>query len=450
MKHAWREPCITFQARWTIMTSFKISVLGGAMAVALLTQTAVAAPPLTRACQAPPLPAPAGNVVTVATEPALQAAVAAVTSNTTIVVQPGTYDLAAGGGTLFFNKPVANVTLRGATDRCDDVVLIGAGMTIRGTTPHGIWVGGPTGMLIANLTVRDVYFHPVMLDANYGTQSPRLYNLHLINAGEQFVKATPVGSNGPGVANGIVEYSIMEYVTWLDPGAPGGATYTNGVDVHAGSSWIIRYNLFRNIRAAPGRGLAGPAILMWNGSRDTIVESNLFLNTQRGIALGLNGARADDHVRGIVRNNVFYRSSSESGDVGISINNSADTKVLNNTVILSGTYPSAIEYRFSGTTGALIQYNLADAGVEQRDGASATVAGNVTNAQANWFVNIGAGDLHLAATAVEAINKATPLPDVTQDYDGTSRPVGLASDIGAHEFAGTGVPPAAPSNLRVQ
>jgi hypothetical protein len=419
--------------------------------VALLTHTALAAPPLTRACQAPALPAPTGNVITVASEPALQAAVAAVTSNATIVIQPGTYNLAAGGGTLYFNKSVANVTLRGATNGCDDVILVGAGMTNQGNTPYGIWVGGPTGMRIANLTIRDIYFHPIMLDPNFGTQSPHIYNVRLINAGEQFVKATPVGTNSPGVSNGIVEYSIMEYVTWLDPGAPGGATYTNGVDVHAGASWIIRYNLFRNIRAAPGQGLAGHAILMWNRSRDTIVEGNLFLNTQRGIALGLDGTRVDDHTGGIVRNNIFHRSSSQSGDIGISVNNSAGTKVLHNTVLLSGTYPSAIEYRFSGTTGALIQYNLADAGVQQRDGASGTVVGNVSNAQANWFVNALLGDLHLAATAVEAIDRATALADVTQDYDGDARPIGLAPDIGADEFVvSSAIPPSVPTNLSVQ
>ncbi len=43
--------------------------------------------------------------------------------------------------------------------------------------------------------------------------------------------------------------------------------YTNGVDVHTGDNWIIRHNLFRNIRAPQG-ALAGPAILMWNASTE--------------------------------------------------------------------------------------------------------------------------------------------------------------------------------------
>ena len=61
--------------------------------------------------------------------------------------------------------------------------------------------------------------------------------------------------------------------------------YTNGVDVHTGANWIIRHNLFRNI-VAPGTQLAGPAVLMWNGSRNSVVEGNT-----------LRELRARDRVR---------------------------------------------------------------------------------------------------------------------------------------------------------
>lgn len=88
-----------------------------------------------------------------------------------------------------------------------------------------------------------------------------------------------------------------------------------------------------------------------------------------------------------MRNNFFHRSSVQSGDVGITINNSAGTKVLNNTVVLSGTYPNAIEYRFPATTGVEIRFNLADTAVQQRDGASGVASGNVTTAQPGWFVD---------------------------------------------------------------
>jgi len=391
---------------------------------------AFAAPPLQRACHAPPLPPPQGAVVTVATESALQAAVDSLTSGMTIRIRPGRYNLTR---TLWLKRKVDNVAIRGSTDSCDDVVLIGRGMSNRnyGNVPHGIWIGGARHALIANLTIRDVYYHPIQLDPKGGAQAPRIYNVRLIDAGEQFVKSSSNTGATTGVSDGRVEYSIMEYTTTAR------SNYTNGVDVHQGADWMIRHNLFRNIRAPAGQ-MAGPAVLMWNGSRDTVVENNLFLNVQYGIALGLSGNKADDHAAGVVRNNFFHRGRSESGDVAIVINNSANTKVLHNTVILSGTYPNAIEYRFPATQGVEIRYNLTDGAVQQRDGATGMVASNITHAQPSWFVNAAAGDLHLAATAVAAIDKAAPHPEVRTDYDGKSRPQGAAPDIGADEFSPAG------------
>ena len=160
----------------------------------------------------------------VATEPQLQAAVAGLASNTTILIAPGTYTLTS---TLYVNGTFANVALRGASGNADDVVLVGPGMTNAsyGTVPFGIWSGGNVqGITIANLTIRDLYYHPIIF--NGGTQSPRVYNVRLVNAGQQFIKANPDAS-GAGVNNGVVEYAVIEYDTTSRD------YYTNGVDVVA-------------------------------------------------------------------------------------------------------------------------------------------------------------------------------------------------------------------------
>ncbi len=139
---------------------------------------------------APPLPGPSGNVVRVSSVAALQAAVQALSSNTTIVIAPGTYTLTS---TLWVNGPLSNVTIRGESNRPDDAVLVGTGMGVpSGGVPHGIWSGnGVTGLTIANLTIRDVWQHPIIF--NPGTESPRVYNVRLVNAGEQFIKASTDG-----------------------------------------------------------------------------------------------------------------------------------------------------------------------------------------------------------------------------------------------------------------
>jgi len=376
----------------------------------------------------PPLPAPGGTVVNVSTDSQLQSAVQHLASNTTIVIAPGTYTLSS---TLYINGTFSNVALRGATDNRDDVVLVGRGMATAsyGSVPYGIWTGGNVqGVTIANLTIRDVYYHPIIFNA--GTQSPHVYNVHLINAGQQFVKSNPDGSGG-GVNNGIVEYSVIEYT------ATANDAYTNGVDVHTGANWIVRHNLFKNIVSPPGM-LAGPAVLMWNHSSNSVVEGNSFINCARGIAFGMMEVTpGSDHSGGIIRNNFFFRTGQQSGDVAISLADSPNSQVLNNTIFVSGTYSSPIEYRFIGTTGAVIANNITDGIISARDGAIATRQSNLEGARADLFVNAAAGDLHLAATAAAAIDRAATTPAVTDDWDGEVRPQGAGYDIGADERGAT-------------
>jgi hypothetical protein len=386
---------------------------------------------------APALPITGARIVNVSSEGELQAAVASLSSGTTIVLAAGTYTLTS---TIWINGTFADVTIRGATNNRDDVVLVGPGMTNGnyGNVPYGIWVGGNVQrVLIANLTIRDVYYHPVIFNA--GTQAPHLYNVRLLNAGQQFVKSNPDGA-GAGVNDGIVEFSVFEYTTTSRD------EYTNGVDVHTGTNWVIRNNLFRNIRAPEGQ-LAGPAVLMWNGSTGTITDGNTFMNCQREIAYGLVERTPNDHSGGVIRNNFIYRASGTYGDVAIGVFDSANTQVLHNTILLSSTYASPIEYRFANTVGVNITNNLLDGQIQARDGASAAVTNNYTGASAAMFISPSAGDLHLQPTASNAIDRGVAA-GVSTDWDGQARPAGAAPDIGADEYSG-GTPPAAPKNLRI-
>jgi hypothetical protein len=384
---------------------------------------------------APALPPPSGTIVNVSTEIQLRDAMASLASNMTIVLAPGTYSLRDA---LYVNGTFTNIGIRGATGNSDDVVLAGLGMA-DGSVPYGIWVGGNVrGMTIANLTIRDVFYHPIILNA--GTQSPLVHNVHLINAGQQFIKSNPNPAGG-GVDNGIVEYSIIEYETTSRD------AYTNGVDVHTGRNWIIRHNLFRNIRAPQGQ-LAGPAILMWNASSGTLAEGNTFVNCQREIAFGLIERTPDDHNGGIIRNNFIYRDQTVAGDAAIGVFDSPNTQVLHNTILGSGTYLSPIEYRFARTTAVLVANNLLDGAILARDGATGTEVGNVTTASSALFVNPSAGDLRLKATAAVAIDRVAVIANCPADWEGKSRPQGSAADVGADEYK-AGTTPNPPRNLRI-
>jgi hypothetical protein len=247
-----------------------------------------------------------------------------------------------------------------------------------------------------------------------------------------------------------VEYSVIEYESTSRD------DYTNGVDVHTGSGWIIRHNLFRNIRSPQGVALAGPAILMWNSSSNTIAEGNTFINCQREIAFGLIERTPDDHSGGIIRNNFIYRDASVGGsqlaDAAIGVFDSPNTQVLHNTILVSKTYASPIEYRFAGSRGVVVANNLLDGAVRARDGATAATSGNVTTAAAAMFVDAASADLHLKSTATSAIDKVTAITNVSDDWDGDPRPLGSAIDVGADEYSGAAPPasaPTAPTNLRI-
>jgi hypothetical protein len=386
-----------------------------------------------------PLPQPTGTIIQVSTVGELQSVVSNLQSNSTVLIADGVYDLT---NTLVIRGGVTDVTFRGASGDREAVVLRGRGMTnpSYGNTPHGFLIQHSNRVTIADLTIRDFYFHNIQIQGEQNAQGTRLYNLGLIDSGEQLVKVSSGGPPAPYADDGIVECSYLGYADrsrdW----------YTNGVDVLAGARWAIRDNVFENIRAPQGQ-LAGPAILMWRNSIDTIIERNLFIECDRAIAIGLSspdpsrardGNTQYDHQGGVVRNNIVYREG--SGDVGITANYARDFKIYHNTVIQNNTFPyGAIEYRFANSSG-LITNNLIDGPIWRRDGANATLSGNVINADLSWFVDAQNYDLHLTATA-PIIDTVEIILEVIDDFDGDQRPIGTLADVGADEFTSPGPSP---------
>lgn len=171
----------------------------------------------------------------------------------------------------------------------------------------------------------------------------------------------------------------------------------------------------------------------------------MLVDCYQGIAFGNASHSSSDHNGGIVRNNIIY--ASQPHDVVIEMVHAQGWLVAHNTAFLLNAAPGltwGMEARFSDSEGTFA-YNLTNLSIwHDRDGASGTATGNVTNAQTSWFVNSDAGDLHLLSTASAAINQATFLASVFDDFDGYPRPIGSSPDVGADEF---GILP--PSGLRI-
>ncbi len=385
---------------------------------------------------APALPLPNHVTVTVSNVAALYKAVAEQQPNTTILLEPGRYRLSSS--TLAVTAD--NVTIRGREDNCDSVELIGPGMDNRKrkNVDAGFWINA-ANTTIANLTISDVYFHSIQIN---GTASaPRIYNVRMVNSGQQFVKANPLDF-GNGVDNGIVEYSIMEYPDGPSrkDHADAGTGYTGGVDIHAGKGWRISNNEFRNFHTPDNSDhLWNPAVLVWNGAENTITENNVFIDVNRAIAYGLSDTK-HDHRGGVIRNNMiimtpglYSKQRTASADGVIIVWDSPDTKVLHNTVLTNSNTPNSIEVRFE-TLGVEVSNNIVDAPITHRDNKFFLSNGNIESAKPNWFVDPVIGNLRLKENTVQALKPVKKHRLAEQDIDGEYRPFGIKVNVGADQL----------------
>ncbi len=389
-----------------------------------------------------PLPAPTGNTVTVDSVSALQNAVNNASAGDTILIADGIYNL--DGVYLRIDTP--NVTLRSASGNRSAVVLDGNYITTE------IIQIVASDVTIADITLREAYYHPihVMSTDTADTKNTFIYNVEIIDPGEQAIKINPAG-DGFYPDDGIIACSHIELT---DAGRPHirNNCYTGGIDAHQAQNWVIRDNVIEGFWCE--NGLSEHGIHLWRGSRGTLVARNRLNNNARGIGFGLassgdartypdnpcpsaNGGYVD-HYGGIIRNNFVFANdtalfASEYGfDCGICLWQACGAKALNNTVFSTVAPFSSIEWRFDHTEADIIN-NLVSHNLRDR-GGSATVQNNIENATAAMFADVVGGDLHLQA-GVAAIDSALTLADVSDDIDGQSRPIGAAADIGADEFS---------------
>ncbi|KPA10869.1 secreted protein containing Peptidase S9, prolyl oligopeptidase active site region domain protein [Candidatus Magnetomorum sp. HK-1] len=286
---------------------------------------------------------------------------------------------------------------------------------------------------IKDMTIKDAFYHCIQIQGEQGAESPRLINLHLVDAGEQFIKVSWDQEINRGCDYGLVSDCLIEYTDHARIHPYLNSYYTDGIDVLGGKGWVIKNNIFKNIRAPKNSEmLAGAAVLMWHQSQHTILEKNYFIECDMGVQFGNPSGDPNDHIGGVIRNNIFFRK--ESGDVAISLNRTQNVKVYHNTIIHNNTFPWTIEYRYTNTLGDIsgdIRYNLTDGPIMKRDGSTAYLEGNITDALQEWFINAETGNLHLSPQATSVINQALPLEKVINDIDDELRD--NFPDIGADE-----------------
>jgi hypothetical protein len=195
--------------------------------------------------------------------------------------------------------------------------------------------------------------------------------------------------------------------------------------------WTFSDNLFRNIRGRNGGGRA--AIFIWVRSRDVVVERNLIVNCDRGVAFGnpgqstanLSGDRLVYVADSIIRNNMIAGGP----DCGIELWYADRIKVQHNSIWRPDrNWRRGIRIG-SGTVEVV--NNLVH-GEILLEGGEADLRTNLTGKLDHYFFDPSSGNLALTPAADRAIDQGVPLPDVPEDIRGRSR--ATRPDLGAWEF----------------
>ncbi len=396
----------------------------------------------------PALADPTGPTVVVQPGESIAAAVSGAAAGTTVLIANGTYDVSANP--IWFNAP--NVTLRSMSGDRGAVILDG---NYNDTGSGGILNIRVSDITIADITLRESRFHAIHVSGSDSatTEGTRIYNVHIIDPGEQAIK---INVNVNPADNGEVACSRIEltadgqaFVT--SQTSSGSNCYTGGIDAHDAMDWVVRDNWIEGFWC-PGDGgqyLSEHAVHFWTGSRGTLVERNMLVNNVRGVGFGLGpggrsygdspcgGENNAGHYLGVIRNNFIVATDPDlfaSGNgvqEGISLWSACGATVLHNSIAFSQSANAAIEWRF-GETSAVIANNIATDRLWDR-GASATLTNNIADSPTDAFENIAAYNLHLASgTAAIDGGTAAYLDLAGFDIDNDPRDDG-SPDVGADE-----------------
>jgi len=323
---------------------------------------------------------------------------------------------------------VPGVSIVSASGRAASVRIGGDAMNPEARVQNLIRVSG-ADFELHGVTLERAGRHLLQIAGESAAARPVLRDCVFRDAWEQLVKVSRDPAQPEMFCDdGRLERCRFEYTAGIGP-----QFYIGGLDAHGARRWVIRENYFRNI-ASPGRHVAEHAIHLWSDSSDVLVERNTIVDCDRGIGFGLGDARP---VRGgTIRNNfIHHRDNGHPyADVGIVIEGSTGVDVLHNTVLQEHPYPRAIEVRFGTTREVRVLNNLVSRAIVVKDGATASVAGNVTSLDRSLLRLSVAGDLRLAESVAGVVDRALPEGAVPDDIDGTPRPRDGKADVGAHEW----------------
>lgn len=359
-----------------------------------------------------------GPTVEVDTVEALLEAIESAAPHTTILVADGHYHLPR-----YTAITADHVTLRSASGDRDAVILDGA----RSRHNELIGITHASHVTIADLTIQNVIANAIKINNDTPVHHVTIRNCVIRNVWQRGVKS--VRSPELKTRNGLIEHCLFvndRPKTFADDPSDTADTfngdYVGAIDLMDAVGWTIRDNEFRNIqgRTRTGRG----AIFVWFESRDCVIERNVIVDCDQGVALG-NAHITDDaayHAAGfVVRNNFITRAPMNP----VFIAHSRATTVLHNTIDDPENARGRSVRVFANNDGLRLFSNLINGRPvreEQVEGEIAIFDNAVGTAFAQWFADPAAGDLRLARDAMDRLPAVRRSAEAPEDIDGTQRP----------------------------
>ncbi len=379
--------------------------------------------------KAPPLAPPQAEVIRIQTVDDLFSAVEHIGAGGTILLGEGRYRLPR----VIILREKKNITIRSAAGDPTKVVLSGKGWDSEAKGDDILRIARCEGITIADLTFADCRSYGIKVEAENAPKDICIYNCRFRNIGVRAIKGSAGQDQNVRAVRGSVRFCHFENTKippahWLF-----GGDYIAAIDMMALEDWTFSDNVFRNIKGRNGGGRA--AIFIWVRSRGIVVERNLIINCDRGVAFGNPGKSTANvageqlvYVRdGVIRNNFITGGP----DCGIELWYAEHIKVCNNSIWRPERNWSRGIRIGTGTSHTDIVNNLVH-GEILLDGGEARLRQNLAGRLDGYFVDPTSGNLALTQTATEAIDHGVSLPDVTEDI--RRRPRSERPDLGAWEF----------------
>jgi hypothetical protein len=407
--------------RWLALLSV---VLSGSASAAVAAEAGQPIPAWFPA--APSLAAPQGEVIRVATVDELLAAVDRVGPGGTILLADGHYKVPR----VVVLREKKGISIRSAGGDPTKVVLSGKGWDSGAQNDDIVHIGHCEGVTIADLTFTDCRSYGIKVEAENAPRDIAIYNCRFRDIGVRAIKGSAGQDPNVRAVKGCVCYCQFENTKippadWLY-----GGDYIAAIDMMALDGWTFRDNIFHSIKGRNGGGRA--AIFLWVRSRNVVVERNLIVDCDRGIAFGNPGPstanKTGEHLvyvaDGMIRNNFIAGGP----DCGIELWYADRIKVYHNTIWRPQRNWSRGIRVGTGTSHTEIVNNLVH-GEILLEGGTADLRQNLAGRLDGYFVDPASGNLALTPAAAKAIGQGILLPEVTDDI--RRRPRQGQVDLGA-------------------